>query len=646
MHHYLIKKKNKIQEKWKNNQIQVIVATVAFGMGINKSDVRFVIHNSMPKSFESYYQEIGRAGRDGNKSQCILYYSPTDRRAIEFLVSNSNLDKKKISENLRKITQMMEYCEEEFECRRVLALEYFDEKFESKNCNLMCDNCNKKLSSVKKDCTKVSLIILDFVKNCSDKFLKFTVSQSIDYLMGKNGKSNMSWPMNDKNKGSLNKLSADSLKKIIRKLIIIGYIDEYLESSWNNIYSRIEISQKGINYLFNKNKHMDNVEDNIFISVKGKHKIEEEEEESDEEDVVEQSSSNKNSNGKEKENEGSEEKSEKKNKSTERRKKKKKKTEVDIEEEDFGLCENKKLFNSLFMKLKNERGEILKRENNDENDDDSEDFNLSVFKDKKKLGLDDIFTDNGLKELCRKLPTLEEELNINNIFGVNKESLKRYGKEFLPIINKFIEENSIKKEDLKKDMEKKEKEEKEKKKKKEKKNKKENGKKSEKKKEKEKEKKQENKRSEKKKEKEKKEENNEDIIIPENGVYALNEDDINYIDNDLLYEELSHSNNNGNDNNNTGRKNEDMDEDLESEEIKKEYESQKEKIEKEESDYLKQAKEIAKNNKKFKRSQLDSDSDDINEEKGKKKKNSLDKYNYFQKRAIWNKINKGKKKKK
>ena len=639
-------KKNKIQEKWKNNQIQVIVATVAFGMGINKSDVRFVIHNSMPKSFESYYQEIGRAGRDGNKSQCILYYSPTDRRAIEFLVSNSNLDKKKISENLRKITQMMEYCEEEFECRRVLALEYFDEKFESKNCNLMCDNCNKKLSSVKKDCTKVSLIILDFVKNCSDKFLKFTVSQSIDYLMGKNGKSNMSWPMNDKNKGSLNKLSADSLKKIIRKLIIIGYIDEYLESSWNNIYSRIEISQKGINYLFNKNKHMDNVEDNIFISVKGKHKIEEEEEESDEEDVVEQSSSNKNSNGKEKENEGSEEKSEKKNKSTERRKKKKKKTEVDIEEEDFGLCENKKLFNSLFMKLKNERGEILKRENNDENDDDSEDFNLSVFKDKKKLGLDDIFTDNGLKELCRKLPTLEEELNINNIFGVNKESLKRYGKEFLPIINKFIEENSIKKEDLKKDMEKKEKEEKEKKKKKEKKNKKENGKKSEKKKEKEKEKKQENKRSEKKKEKEKKEENNEDIIIPENGVYALNEDDINYIDNDLLYEELSHSNNNGNDNNNTGRKNEDMDEDLESEEIKKEYESQKEKIDKEESDYLKQAKEIAKNNKKFKRSQLDSDSDDINEGKGKKKKNSLDKYNYFQKRAIWNKINKGKKKKK
>ena len=162
-------KKNKIQEKWKNNQIQVIVATVAFGMGINKSDVRFVIHNSMPKSFESYYQEIGRAGRDGNKSQCILYYSPTDRRAIEFLVSNSNLDKKKISENLRKITQMMEYCEEEFECRRVLALEYFDEKFESKNCNLMCDNCNKKLSSVKKDCTKVSLIILDFVKNCSNK---------------------------------------------------------------------------------------------------------------------------------------------------------------------------------------------------------------------------------------------------------------------------------------------------------------------------------------------------------------------------------------------------------------------------------------------------------------------------------------------
>ena len=621
-------RKNKIQERWKNNRIKVIVATVAFGMGINKSDVRFVIHSSMPNSFESYYQEMGRAGRDGNESKCLLFYSPGDRKAIEFLVSTTNLDKNKLSESLRKITQMVDYCEEQFMCRRVMALEYFDEKFDSKDCNSMCDNCNKNLSCIQKDFTKESLIILNFVKNCTDKLLKITISQSIDYLIGKNGKQHMSWPANDKNKGALIKITPEIIKKIFRKIILLGYINEYLVNNGNNIYSRIEISQKGINYLFNKNSNLQNNLDNIFISLKGEPK--KKEEESDEEDIVEESSiiesGNKN------ENETSEKKE---RKSETRKKRKKKKNGINNDEEDFGLCENRELFDKLLIRLKKKRDEILQRENgNIDNDDNDEEFHLDAFKEnKKELALDEIFTDNGLKDLCRKLPTEEKELTDDNIYGVNKISLKTYGKEFLPLIKDFIEENKIEKEELEKKYPKKKKKEK-------KSEKKSGGKK--------------RKKSEKKKENKNSEESIEnkedinDIIIPESGIYKSNPDDF-FDEQDLSL--LGFDQKNEEEVKDEEKKEEKKDEEKEEEKEeelleKKEINTQKEKSEDSFDEILKQAKELSKiNNKnKNKKSQISSESDDSDD--NKKKKDRFAKYNFFQKKAILKKIRKGKHKKK
>lgn len=238
------------QDAFLMEDVDVIVATIAFGMGIDKPDVRFVIHYDIPKSLEGYYQETGRAGRDEGEGHCIAFYSNKDLMKMEKFMQGKPVSEQEIGKQL--LLETTAYAESSI-CRRKSLLHYFGEEYNEDNCG-NCDNClNPKKQVEAKDELCAVIETVTALKE------KFKAEQVIDVLLGKNTATVKSYNQDELEVfGCLQGSDAKTLNTVIRQAIIAGYLDRDIEN-----FGLLKVTPKGKDFE-KKPVSFKIVEDNEF----------------------------------------------------------------------------------------------------------------------------------------------------------------------------------------------------------------------------------------------------------------------------------------------------------------------------------------------------------------------------------------------